>query len=225
MKNQMRSALCALSLGAAAAQGQVYNNSTINQDIIYFGSPNTATYGQTFTAPNSVLDDWTFYLENNTPDGANGAGNAQNFEFFVMGWNGSMATGPVLYQSAEQNIPFNANAAGFTPFTVAPDVSLTPGNQYVMFINESALNVGVPGEVTQGGNSTSPLGGSFVYLNNGDDFSQVTSGSWSPWTTPDTAYNAVFSGGNSVPDAGSSMLLMSLGLGGIAAMRRRFTKA
>ena len=121
-------AVAALSLGMVAVNAQVYNNSSISQNITYFGNPNTATYGQSFTAPGGVLDSWTFYLGNE-------GGTAQNFEFFVMGWNGSEATGPVLYQSAPQTI--SGSQSSDTAFTVDPDIALTAGGSYVMFINES----------------------------------------------------------------------------------------
>jgi hypothetical protein len=106
-----------------------------------------------------------------------------------------------------------------------------------MFINESGLNLGSVGFVSLGGSGTffgggsgtSPLGGAFYFLDNGDTFSDVTSEAWQNFwgDTGFTAYTAKFStpatpGG--VPDAGSSIFLMSLGLGGITAMRRWFVR-
>lgn len=212
--NKSLLSLCVLCFGVAAAHAISYDNSSISSQIIYFGNPNTATYGQTFTAPSAnVLNDWTFYLENQ-------GGPAQNFEFFVMAWNGAEATGPVLYQSALQTVGASQNT--FKAYTVDPNLTLSAGQQYVMFINESGLNGAVNGQVAMGGNNNaSPLGGSFEYLNNGDNFSQVTSTPWSTWSVAETAYLADFSD-SAVPDAGSSIFLLSCGLGALAAMRRWF---
>lgn len=214
MKNTVLITLCTLSLGAASASAQLsVDNSLILDSLRTFGYPNTATYGQSFTAPaDNVLDDWTFYL-------AYAGGPPANFEFFVMSWNGSSANGTVLYQSGlETAVP----GSGYAAFTVAPDLTLTTGNQYVMFINESGLNDNNGdnySQVFQGGNVTSPLGGSFVFLNNADDFSEVTSETWFTVSGLDTAYKADFSA-STAPDAGSSMLLISLSLGSIAATCR-----
>jgi hypothetical protein len=209
--------LIAGSFFVTAARAVSYNNSTSSEDIIYFGNPNTATYGQTFTAPSAnVLNDWTFYLKN---DGST----AQNFEFFLMAWDGSKATGSILYQSGLKTVATSQNT--YTPFSVAPDVTLTSGQKYVMFINESGLNGGVDGQIGMGGNSNvSPLGGSFLFLNNGDTFGNVSTDPWDLYSVPETAYTADFSDSlpASVPDAANSMFLMSLALGGLAGMRRWF---
>jgi uncharacterized repeat protein (TIGR03803 family) len=167
------------------------------------GNGNTSTYGQTFTVPfpGNVLVDWTFYLKNIglTP---------QNFEFFLMAWNGSMATGPILYQSGLQTV--TAIETNYTAFTVHPNVALTSSNQYVMFISTSdpadglGLNGSVDGALAlagqgpffgHGGPATSPLGGAFWFLDNGNTFSEVTSSNWTDFegTTGFTAYNADFS--------------------------------
>jgi uncharacterized repeat protein (TIGR03803 family) len=169
-----------------------------------FGNGNTSTYGQTFTAPSPafILDDWTFYLENTgaTP---------QNFEFFLMAWNGTNATGPVLYQSGLETV--TTSETSYTPFTVYPGVALTSGNQYVMFVSVSdptddlGLNGSVDGSLNlagqgpyfdNGGPETSPLGGSFYYLDNGNTFSEVASDAWQNfwYSAGFTAYNADFSG-------------------------------
>jgi hypothetical protein len=239
MKNRAFTTLCALCLGAVAASGQIFST-PIQGDWYPFGTENyngqsqSQTYGQSFTVPatGNILDSWTFDLKN-------GGASPVNFEFFLMAWNGSMATGSVLFQSSEMAVP--TSDTSYAAFTVDPDVALTKGSQYVMFINESGLNLtsvgfvslGGSGPFFSGGSGASPLGGSFYFLDNGNTFSDVTSDAWlnfgwqegsSDWGF--TAYTAVFSNPatTGVPDAGSSMFLMSLGLGGIAALRRGFIK-
>jgi hypothetical protein len=202
--------LVALALGIASVQATTYDNSSISSGIVTFGNSNTATYGQTFTAPGGVLDSWTFYLQNEyvTP---------QNFEFFVFGWNGSSATGPALYQSSLQTVTPSETA--YTPFTVNPNLALTAGQQYVMFINESGLNGSTDGFIAQGGSGSSPLGGEFVYLNNGDDFSQVTSTAWKTYVFSDSAYIADFSSG--VPDGGMTLAMLGAAVSGLSFLRRK----
>lgn len=208
--------LCVICFGVAAAQAIPFDNSTISQTISSLGYPNAATFGQTFTAPTAnVLDDWTIYLQN-------AWGTPQSFKFYLMAWNGSEAAGPILYQSGLETVAVNQTTFPITAFTVAPDLALTAGKQYVIFINESGLNTPTIGFINQGGNSTSTsLGGNFVYLDNGDNFSLVTTEPWKRELNPDipeTAYKADFS--SQVPDSGSSIVLMSLGIGVLAAMRR-----
>jgi hypothetical protein len=194
------------------ASAQIYST-TFDNNIDYFGSPNTATYGQTFVAPASVLDSWTLGLNNQS-------GGDLFFDFNVMAWNGSSATGSVLYQSSVQD------DTGNQLFTFNPDLALTVGDTYVAFINESGLNDGASLDhyATQNGSNTaSAIGGDFVFLNNGDDSTQLTSQSWSQFSVAQTAYTATFGPSNSVPDASPTLMLLVaalLSLGAIEAKRR-----
>jgi hypothetical protein len=202
----------------------VYADTTIsvpsNANINYFGHPDTATYGQTFTVPSleNVLSSWTFSLQNH-------GGTDQNFKFFVMGWDSAnmRATGSVLYQSGLTTI--TGGTTSMTDFTVNPNVSLNSGGEYVMFLNESGLN-GYNGEVVMAGNNSasSYTGGQFVFLNNGDNFGEVTQQTWSDWSVRDTAFTATFIGGSNsgtVPDAGSTLGILSLALGVLGVLKRK----
>jgi len=214
-KTLLKLILMAILGSAASAQIVNVNNSSTPSGSGYFGYSQSATYGQTFTAPQDVLDDWTFYLANYDFPLFHGS-SAQNFEFFVMGWNGAEATGPVLYQSGLQTI--TASETSYTAFTVNPNLPLTLGGSYVMLINESGLNVGINGYIEAGLNANTPLGGSFVYLNNGDNFSQVTSQTWLDLGAHSMAYNADFS--VAVPEP-ASIVLVGVGLLGVFTMIRR----
>jgi hypothetical protein len=46
-----------------------YANSNDDGSIVYFGLPDTTTYGQTFYAPGGNLKDWTFLIANNPAAG------------------------------------------------------------------------------------------------------------------------------------------------------------
>jgi hypothetical protein len=183
-------------------------------EIHNFGWPNTATYGQIFTAPvtDNNLDSWTFNLRK---DG----GNNCNFQFFVMGWNGSTATGSILYQSATAVV----TSTSFQAFTFLPNLTLTPGGSYVAFINESGLNGTTASSIQmQGSSANSYAGGDFRYLNNGDTFGQVSSSAWSTYSVPDMTFTAVFS---SVPEPttfiAGALLALPFGLQGIRFLRNR----
>ncbi|HEY2573346.1 MAG TPA: hypothetical protein VGH65_04725, partial [Verrucomicrobiaceae bacterium] len=74
-----------------------------------FGEPSDATYGQTFTAPANArkLSSFAFYVDDNqNPDRV-------DFQGFVMAWDGSKATGPVLFQSGTLSTTNNHGAGGF----------------------------------------------------------------------------------------------------------------
>jgi hypothetical protein len=135
--------------------------------ITPLGEPNTATYGQTFTVgADTVLQDFTFYLKSiSSPD-------AVDFAGYVMAWNGTRATGGVLFESAPQTFAGPTNI--FTPVTInAGGLQLQSGQQYVAFFSASKFFDGSTGLATMG-SSTGYAGGSFVYYNNGSNFSLLT---------------------------------------------------
>lgn len=206
---------------APAIHAQTYSTPTTG-GIGSFGQPNTATYGQTFVAPNSYLDSYTVSLT--------AYGVPLNFQFDVMAWGGTSATGGFLYQSAVATDSVNGVDQSFT-FT--PDLALTKGDTYIALINESNLNSNDPGAEVDGSEGTDPLGGQFVFLNNGDDganlLSDLDGGGWwtNGWTPNNLAYTAVFSSSASVPDKNSSLYLMAAGLATLAAVafRRRLQGA
>ncbi|HEY8832614.1 MAG TPA: hypothetical protein VIM21_08880, partial [Gemmatimonadaceae bacterium] len=98
-----------------------------------FGAPNTATYGQTFTAPGgtSELNQFTLQLRGS----GDGLGNTIGFYGFVMAWSGDRAAGPVLYQSSLQH---GTNSAAPDTYTFnTGGISVAPGSIYVAFLNAS----------------------------------------------------------------------------------------
>jgi hypothetical protein len=219
-----------LAAGASAQRVAFFDNSApITGNWVTFGSGNavidgaetTATYGQTFTAPSvrpsnrrTYLDEWTFYLQQ-VPAELGGLGTEQSFEFFVMAWDASTgtATGPILYHSRRQTV--GADVTAYTPFTIYPeDLALTPGAQYVIFINVSLERndsdpMGSSIEMAGNGSgglfpppySTSPLSGQFVYQYTAGEFNSVekldaalTTQAWATWAVDEyTVYDAVFS--------------------------------
>jgi hypothetical protein len=205
--------MTAASVGAATTIDTTpsWNGSS---NIFWFGETNTATYGQTFTTPaDSVLNSFTFYLNN-------AGGGPSQFKGYVMAWDGAKAMGPVLYESGAIS---NSNSS-LAPFSfVTGGLSLTPGQQYVAFINTSSLFDGVLDSGTMGSVDADVYsGGEFAFLNNGSNFGEVTTDNWSlGWrgAGADTAFRAEFASPTPEP---TSMALLSAGtLPLLRRLRRR----
>jgi len=100
-------------------------------EIRPFGRHNTATYGQTITAPTGAtsLNDFSFWLENLQ---------AVSFKAYVYAWDQatSRATGSALFTSA-----LIAGPTGGTPFTQITvntgSTAVSAGAMYVMFFSTS----------------------------------------------------------------------------------------
>jgi hypothetical protein len=167
-------ALFILPLTTAIAAGTILDTASGwngSDNAIFFGSPDTSTYGETITAPitDTVLQSFTFYMQVPT---------ALKFRGYVYAWDGTKATGSALYESA----PFSTtNASLFEPITFnTAGVNLIPGQKYVLFATISKdyvtnLNQGAWGAL----HSDVYTGGQYVFINNGGDFSQITSRTWS----------------------------------------------
>ena len=205
--------LCLLSVAAASA-GTVYNNYGGNSDYWHpLGFPNTATYGEVFTAPtngDNVLDSFGFYI--GTPIVAGdiilGA--------YISTWNGTVAGAP-LFSSGP--VDYANTAPSFLDFTTG-GLSLTPGGSYVMYLSISDYYGQSSGQayVSQG-SSIAGLGG-FVYNNNSGSFGDLQTVAWSGPLSPDWAVDLEFSGG-SVPEPGTLPLMGSAVLAVLGATLRR----
>ncbi|MBH8565525.1 hypothetical protein I8748_25680 [Nostoc sp. CENA67] len=172
-----------------------------------FGEFNTGTYGQTFTVPetDNVITSFTFFLDEY--DGLD----VVDFAAYLAKWDGTKATGSILYESKAQSID---NVPGFQEFTFnTGEISLNPGEQYVAFLSASNFFDGEEGTGKLGyiagiddiysGAGDVYSGGSFVFLNNGSDFSLLTT---TPWETfvglglGDTAFKVTFQSPTPVPE-------------------------
>ena len=158
----------ALSPAASARAVTIDTTGSDNGTIFQFGAPETATYGQTFTAPGSVLNNFSLFLRNRF----SGSGSL-DLRGYVAGWNGLMASS-ILYESSTRTM--NAGGA-LQQFDFSPSLPLTPGGQFVAYLSISNLpdqpvsNFEMPRGIDQ-------IPGEFVFINNGTSPAQWTSIPW-----------------------------------------------
>lgn len=181
------------------------------------GSPNTATYGETFTAPASGegLESFGFYLT-----GPSTSGNIR-LGGYIATWTGSGA-GTLLYSSPVVDYANTGNAE--LTFSTG-GIALTPGEAYVAFLSVSEYYGESSGLAQASAGDTSIPGGTFVYFNNGGDFASLFT---SPWDAnnlkPDWAFTATFGEVSSIPEP-ASMALIGCGLLALGVLRRYSKKA
>jgi len=224
MKRNLFIATAALALGFAATPAlaqDVDTTATFGGEIGSFGTPNTATYGQTFTVgADNALNSFTMYLDS-------GWGGTLDFQAYVYAWNGSRAVGNALYTSATQHFD-NAGHAAFDFSTGG--LNLASGQQYVAFLTTTGVaNSGSASALMPyaGYGNDVYSGGDFVFFNNGNDFASLTGQDWDfagGWG--DAHFKADFTAGiSAVPEpAAWGMLIGGFGLAG-GMVRSRARKA
>ena len=207
MNNMFKSAAFLVLAGAASAYGQTFDTlSSWNgtQSISSFGYPNTATYGEVFTASGSAL--YNFTVEMKLPTTANSQG-------YLFAWDGTKATGSALFTS-----PVMATTDSSVFQAISFDVGgapVTSGDKYVFFAStseDSGSGQGQWGAIQNGGS----YGGGFYYLNNGTDSTQWTSQAWS---TSLSSRSAAFTADFAPTPEPTSLALA--GLGGLALLLRK----
>ena len=201
-----------------------------------FGKPNTATYGQTFIVPSSdnVLESFSFFLRDL------GGGNDLQFQGYVWAFDPTIGVsrifGSSIFESAVLFGPTTTDTFTRYDFDVG-GLALSPGSTYIAFLSTSGHFGAIPvdvGMASWGQLQTAaidPYGnGHFVFNNNGDDFSLLSTVPWTSFDGGDLAFELQFTGGPEpgpgvqvVPEP-STVLLMGTGLGilllGLARKRR-----
>ncbi len=177
--------LCSITATTKAATLETYSEWNGSSALQPFGETNTATYGQTFTASADMgsLSSFTFYINDAVnPDYV-------DFKGYVAGWDGTKAT-TILFTSASMSTSNNGGSDGFEAITISTGgVSLTAGQQYVVFLCASDDFDGVTGTSSWAMASDAYAGGGYVYYNNGSDFSLLTTSTWDSFSaTSDFAF-------------------------------------
>lgn len=180
--------------------------------------------GENFVVPagpgNGMLNRLTVGVE-----GVAGAPAQVQLRTFVYAWDGNRPIGSALYTSPIFSPPATP---GFVYHTFAPDVQLTVGGSYVFFLT----GVGLPQPVTptifgiaQRGTTVLDAYVPGIRVNADDpDFSHLSTTTWYKTSDRDIAFVLGFGpAAVTTPEPGSWALLGSglLGLGGVAARRRR----
>lgn len=177
-----------------------------------FGSPDTATYGQTFTAGagQDTLQSFSLFLGSRH----DGSGPLSLKGYFGT-WEGDHV-GSILYTSGTQttngNQEFDFNTGG---------LGLAAGSQYVGFLSVSDLGAQDTSNFYMPQANVPLADGNFVYLNNETNFSQIFSPGWAV-TDPDVAFKATFGGASGAVPEPDTWAMMLFGFGAVGAgMRRR----
>lgn len=197
--------------GAAGAQ-TVYDSISPwdgTTSVQSWGDPNTATYGQTFSVPqngDNVLTSFTFAIRD--------TGTPVDHDAAIYEWGGDRPVGGALFST----FGTTSGSGAYELYSYSTGgVALDPTRTYVAFL--SASNYFPTGGGAAWGhpqNQDFIPGGEFVFINNGGNFNDMFNNAWfQGWLGAgnDVAGEFVF-----VPAPGALALL---GLGGLAAARRR----
>ncbi|WP_138513422.1 PEP-CTERM sorting domain-containing protein [Rhodoferax bucti] len=211
-KIALAAALTVAFTAQAATTIETFSAWNGNNFVWEWGNPDTATYGQTFTtgATDTVLKSFTFAMTDLD----------QDFKAYVGAWDGSKASS-ILWTSPVLNFSYGYD--GFEKIAVStPSLQLSANTQYVAFFSTSGLQTASRGTNKWGlVNSNEYAGGEFVYFNNENDPSKLTSANWDGlnWGG-DLAFRMELT--TPVPEPETyAMLLAGLGLMGAVARRRR----
>jgi len=204
-----------LLLAVSSFADTTINNFTgYNDGWFPFGDPNNATqtYGEVFTAPSggdTNLASFSFYMGNPYFDGNIVAG------AYIATWTGTHA-GALLYDSGQ----FNYDNVGNEELTFnTGGLTVTPGQQYVMFLSTSKFHGQSTGASFVSYGDTNDYLNGFAYFNNGGSFDGLFFNDWDAFgLSPDWAVDLEF---NNAPEPGSLLMLGTGIVSGFGVLRRK----
>jgi hypothetical protein len=133
-----------------------------------WGDGDVETFGQTFVAAGTALDQMTFYVDDH--------GETIEYQAYVYAWNGQHATGEAIFASGVRAT--DGADVGFEPVVIeTPGARLVEGEPYVAFLTVS--NTMPTGANARFGlTGANPIAGHFVHSNNGANFGVLLSQGW-----------------------------------------------
>jgi len=142
----------ASGLWAAGAQAASYQNSASG----YWGplDPNEATsVGETFIAPETTLQDFSFYLSDAV------SASSGNAKLVIAAWNANDTLGATLYSST---VSFTKAGLGNSAVGVSNiGLSLTVGSEYVAYLDVDGVSSPIKGGIVVGGKDNATVGTGF----------------------------------------------------------------
>jgi hypothetical protein len=158
-----------------------------------FGNPDTATYGQTFTAPDKAkkLKKFAFYMA------PNGVAGSMTFRAELYGWDNAAAHATdAIWESAAKTITLDPADPAPVKYNVkVKKGKVKAGQQYVMF-----FSISKDYEMSDENSTTkweihfedAFAGGNAVWLNDSGDETQWTTVAWANAVGTDMAFTATF---------------------------------
>ena len=209
-------------LSSVAFGGEILTNNpawnNISTIAAWGNGDATPTYGQTITVPtdgNNILNSFTFYFEPGS------GGPSINFRAYVQSWNGTQITGSPLFTSG---LLATNTTAGFSAYTVNPNLALTPGNVYVLYFSTIGVTNANTNQYAFGFTPDTYAGGAFVYSNQDmgnpatGSLSDLNANTWNHAIPDDLAFTATFSSSTPEPQT-LGMCALGLAVVGLALRR------
>ncbi|WP_374581170.1 VPLPA-CTERM sorting domain-containing protein [Pseudoduganella sp.] len=215
MQFKKLAAAALFSLAASAHAGLIDTTTSYVGTVGFFGEPNTATYGQTFSlAGKQTLNSFSMFLTGEVPGPV-------HFKAYLYEWSGDRAQGPALFTSAAQSFTGSGPGASKEFAFNTGGVNLKDGKSYVAFLSASGLFDGVASSAKMPSTYASVLdSGNFVYINNGNNTGAWTNSQWIPMANRDLWFKASYESTAAVP-LPASLPLLGMGLLALGFARRR----
>jgi len=220
MYRKLFAAAAMLAVSASIASAQNVSLSSNGSPIDGFGASANGgipAVGQTFTAGDNYLTNFSFFLQNDTDTDPSSVGSDLQFRAYVYGFDGSSATGSALYTSP---ILSGSDATTFQQYLFDTGFTpVVPGNMYVAFLSTSGITQNGLGFNAFAGSDDSYSGGNLVFDFGDNNFSDPNS---IGVLQQSGAFSATFAASNvtTTPEP-SELALLATGLIGLVPVVRR----